>query len=420
MMTEAQVLGAEMERVDPLLPTLFDRDSGFYSQIEKAPAEVVSARDMRIPLELRPGGYFGHFDPDGGDLGVGDGPTYDKAVINVAFLKHAIQWTKKAEWATDDKRKAVLNTFRTLLSKSMAEFRRNADSLCMTGGTGQLGTISAVSINSPTGYDTITLGTDGFGARLTRFGQKVHISTPSWTHKTYAGGPKQIAFHDLVNKQIRVATGITPAAADVLLVDGVVSSASNTPVSLLGVPYHHSNASTGTWLGFDRSLTPEIRANRVTASSALTLPFPRRAMNMIGDRCGIDNTYKAEAWMHPCQKQAYEELGQLVSVINKGAKEEGIDLYFNDNMQMAGAPVKTSFSWDKTRIDFIVKEVWKRAEMKPAGFYDVDGRRIFEIRGTSGGVATSQVFYLVTAFNLYVTNPAACAYIDTLTVPSGY
>lgn len=28
------------------------------------------------------------------------------------------------------------------------------------------------------------------------------------------------------------------------------------PLSLLGIPYHQSNATTGTWLGFDRSTYP--------------------------------------------------------------------------------------------------------------------------------------------------------------------
>jgi hypothetical protein len=124
--------------------------------------------------------------------------------------------------------------------------------------------------------------------------------------------------------------------------------------------------------------------------------------------------------MHPCQKQAYEELGQLVSIINKNPKQDALDLYFSDNMQMAGAPVKCSFSWDKSRIDFILNEVWGRAEMHPAGFYTVDGRKIFELRGASGGVKTSQIFYITASFNLFVNNPAACSYIDGLTVPTGY
>ena len=42
---EAQVVGTELERVLPQIKVLFDRDDTFYSQIEKRPVEIVSARD---------------------------------------------------------------------------------------------------------------------------------------------------------------------------------------------------------------------------------------------------------------------------------------------------------------------------------------------------------------------------------------
>jgi hypothetical protein len=107
-------------------------------------------------------------------------------------------------------------------------------------------------------------------------------------------------------------------------------------------------------------------------------------------------------------------------MIMKQAAPEKLNLYFGEGMQLAGAAVKPSYLWDKTRIDFVISEVWGRAEMHPAKFYDVDGRRIFEIRGATGGVATSQIFYITASFNLFVNNPAACSYIASLAVPSGY
>lgn len=416
MQTETMVVATELERVLPKVPTLFDRDDVFYSDIDKVPVEVVSARDMRIPLELRPGGYFGYFDPENGDLGVGDAPTFDKAVISTAYLKHAIQWTTKSEWATDDKRKAVLQNLREILAKSMKEFRRQVDSQCMTAGTGVLATVTSVATS--VGVDTYTCTTDGYGVRLLRFGQRVSVYNAARTTNRTAGGPVKISAIDLANKTFSVPAVAGAVATDVILPEGLTGS---TPVGLFGVPYHVSASTSGSWLGLTRSTTPEVVANRVNAnSSGLALPHGRLAINKIGDRVGMDNGFKPVAWMHPCQKQAYEELGQLVSIIQKQPKEDALNLYFNDNMQLAGAPIKTSFSWDKTRIDFIIRELWGRAEMKPAGFYEVDGRRIFEMRGPSGGVATSQVFYLIAAFNLFVKNPAACSYIDGLTVPTGY
>lgn len=417
-LNEAQVVATELEHVDEVLPMLFERDDKFFSRLEKRPVIKVSNRAMRIPLELRPGGDFAHFDPDGGDLGVGDGPTYDVATLQPAHLRQAIQWTKKAEWATDDKRKAIIDLVRQLTSKSMQEFRRNLDSISMTDGTGVMGTVTSLTTTTITN-DTILLNTDGFNARLLRYGMRINIYDATLaTQRTVPGNLPKIIFYDLANKTIRIdqtVAGIT--ATDKVVVAGVAGA---NPTSIFGVKYHHNSASTGTWLGFDRATTPEVRANRVAAGGAFALPFARLAINKVGDRVGEDTVKKVKAWMHPCQKQAYEAVGQLVSVIHKQPKDEALDMYFGDNMQMAGAPVETHFSWDKTRIDFIYEETWGRAEMHPCKFYDVDGRKIFELRGASGGVATSQVFYITVSFQEFVRNPAACVYIDTLAIPSGY
>lgn len=412
---ESQVAGLELERVIPKVRVLFERDDKFYANIKKRDVEKISNRQMRVPLELRPGGSFQYFNADGGDLGRGGGPTFDKAVLTSVFVSENIEYTKLTEWSTDDERKAVTNAVRRLTATALDELRRQLDSQMMQTGDGVIGVISNVATAG--GVDTYTLGTDGFGARLVRFGQTVQVFD---TALAVLKGSGVITKWDVENKIIDVTPAIAGAANTDKLVTNGISSPTALP-ALYGVPYHHSNASTGTWLGFSRSATPEIRANRVNAASAaLTLPLPRLAMNKIGNRVGIDNTFKPTAWMHPCQIQAYEEIGQLVSIIQKTAKAESLNMYFGEGMQMAGASVKSSFNWDKTRIDFIVDEVWGRGEILPIGFYTTDGRRIFEIRGPSGGVATAEIFYMVVGMQTFVTNPAACAYIDALAVPSGY
>lgn len=419
---EAQVVGAELERVLPKVPTLFDRDDVFFATIEKRPVEVISTRDMRAPLEIRTGGKTGYYNPDGGDMGRGDMPFFDKAIVNSVHLKHAVEFTTKTMWATDNNRKAVINAFRHNLATAMKEFRRQVDSQCMTDGTGTLGTITTVSTSG--GVDTYTLTTDGFGARLIRFGQNLNVFNSALTTCRTGGGTQNetsVTFYDLANKTINVTPSVTGATAgDLLVMSGLQST---PPTGLLGIKYHDSNASTGTWLGFDRSQNPEIRDNRVNGNnSALTLPLPRLAINKIGDRVGIKQRNKTTAWTHPAQQQAYEELGFNVIRVDKAAKEEGLDLYFNDNMRIAGAPLKVSYSWDRTRIDFIDTDVWGRAELHPPGFYQNpdNNQRVWEIRGTTGGVATSWIFYIVASFNLFMNNPAAAAHIDTLAVPAGY
>jgi hypothetical protein len=415
-LTEAQVTALELERVIPKIRVLFERDDKFFSNIKLRDVEKVSNRQMRVPLELRPGGSFQYFDPNGGDLGRGGGPTFDKAVVSCVFMSENIEYTKLAQWATDDARKAITNGVRRLTATALDEMRRQLDSQMMQAGNGVIGTITT---DTPAGgSNVITLTTDGFGARLLRFGQTVQVFDV--TLATLRGSGTITAW-DVENKTI----SITPQIAGVVATDLIVTAGLASPVSLpalLGVPYHHSNASTGTWLGFSRVTTPEIRSNRVNAaSSALTLPLPRLAINKIGNRVGQDNNFSPKAWLHPAQQQAYEEIGQQVSIIQKSAKEEGLNMYFSgNNMQLAGAPAKPSYNWDKTRIDFVTDEVWGRAEILPLGFYTTDGRKIFEIRGASGGVAAAEIFYMVVGMQTFVSNPAATAYIDALAVPTGY
>lgn len=414
-LVEAQVTALELERVIPKIRTLFERDDKFFANIKKRDVEKISNRQMRVPLELRPGGSFQYFNPDGGDLGRGGGPTFDKAVLTCVFVSENIEYTKLAQWATDDDRKSIINGVRRLTATALDELRRQLDAQMMQAGDGVIGVVTS---DTPAGgSNVVTLTTDGFGARLMRFGQTVQVFD---TTLATLRGSGVITFWDVENKIIN----ITPQIAGVTGTDKIVTNGVTTPTSLpalYGVPYHHSNASTGTWLGFSRSTTPEIRANRVNGlSAALTLPLPRLAINKIGNRVGLDNDFNPNAWMHPAQKAAYEEIGQLVSIINKAPKEESLNMYFGDNMTLAGSPVKCSFNWDKTRIDFVTDSVWGRGEILPVGFYTTDGRNIFEIRGASGGVATAEIFYMVVGMQTFVTNPAGCAFIDSLAVPSGY
>ena len=416
-------MAAELERVESKIPILFERDDVFYSKIEKRPGEVVSEISMRMPLEIHPSAVVGQFSSDGGDLGLGNMPDYDKAEINTVEIKIGLQWTSRRKYATDSARKAVLNTFRRDLASAMAEFRRANDSLCMTAGNGVLGIITTVTnVGGVGGTDTYTLTTDGFGARLLRMKQPFSVWDPTLTVLRNPGtlaGELVVSYIDVPNKVIQA----TNSPNNVQPGDLIVFSGNwvSPPASLLGIPYHANNSTIGTWLGFNRATTPEIRANRVQAGGFLALAMPRLAINKIGDRLGINKRKKLSACMHPCQKQQYEELGFEASIINKDAKEQGLDLYFNDNMRMAGAPVWESFSWDKTRIDFIDYDIWGRAEFYAPGWYkDDNGLRYFVTRGLSGGVATSNLAYIVAAWNLYPNNPAGISYIDTLTVPSGY
>jgi hypothetical protein len=416
-MSETQVVAAELERVDPRVPLLFERDAMFYANIEKRPVEIVSARDMRIPLEIRPGGYFGYFDTAGGDMGRGSGPSFEKALISTVNFRYAVEWHKKTQWATDDARKSVVNAVRHLLAVAMKEFRRMVDANLMTKGDGVIATASAQTGT----VVTCALATDGYGTRLLRIGQKINFYSADLltSHTPLESDEREILSidHDAKTFTYSGAT-IAAVVSGVKVVSSGLRGAS--PVGILGVPYHHDNSSTGAWLSLSRAAYPEVRAGRITASGALALPHARRALNKIGERLGMENGIKMKAWMHPCQVQQYESIAQLLMQVEKqNSAMQGVDTYF-EMKQLAGVPIQQHFNWDKTRIDYVVDEIWGRAEMHKAGFYEEEGRRMFEARGPSGGVAAATMFYLVASFNTFINNPPASVYISDLTIPAGY
>jgi len=208
--TESQVAALELEKVISKVRVLFERDDTFYAHIKKRDVEKISNRQMRIPLELRPGGAFHYFNPDGGDLGRGGGPTFDKAVVNCVFLTEVIEYTKLSQWSTDDARKAIVNSVRRLTATALDEMRRQLDSQLMQAGDGVIG---LVTTDTPAGgSNVISLTTDGFGARLMRYGQTVQIFDSTLA---VLKGSGVITQHDVENKTISLTPQIAAASATV-------------------------------------------------------------------------------------------------------------------------------------------------------------------------------------------------------------
>ena len=214
---ESVVAGTELERVLPKVTTVFESDDTFFGNIKKRDVEVVSYREMRAPMELRPGGRFQYFNPDGGDMGRGGGPTWDKAVVRPVFLSENIEYTKLTQWSTDDRRKSVINAVRRLTAGATVEIKRQLDAQ-LQPGTGQVGTI--VSVSTTSGVDTYTMDS-AFGARLVRYDQVVQIYD---TTLSIFRGKGVITLWDVENKLVSVTPSIPGAqATDVLVVDGITN-----------------------------------------------------------------------------------------------------------------------------------------------------------------------------------------------------
>lgn len=420
MQTVDEVLSTELERVDgERLQTAYDVDDTFYSEVERVAGKKVSSRSMRVPLKIRPGGKFGYYDPNNGDLGTGDATKYTHATLTVSHLKIAIQWTLEVELGTDSSNQAVIDAIRDNMADGMDEFRRHSEAQLQQAGTGVLAT--ATSVTPAAGIDTVVCTTDGQGVKLLRHGQRISVYNAARTTNRTAGGPVAITYIDYTTSTFKIPSVTGFIATDVILPEGLTGS---TPVALFGIPYHASNATSGAWLGLDRATNPEIVGSRVDGGgSALAFPLGRLALNRMSDRIGIKNArkLKPKIWTHVAQTAAYEALGNAVVMINKGSgKNEALDLYFGNNLSIAGVGIEENMLWNKKRMDFVLMSLYGRAVMKEPGWHTVAGRKVFEMRGPSGAVAASSISYVTSDWNLYHKSPGVNTYIDNLAIPSGY
>jgi hypothetical protein len=120
----AQTIALQLEKVRDKVPLLYERDDVLLSMIQqRGDIEKVSSRNMRLPLQLVPGGKAGSYSADGGDLGRGSGTTYDVAQVSPIFFRFAVEITKLVEYASNAREKAIENAVKREIASGMKQFR---------------------------------------------------------------------------------------------------------------------------------------------------------------------------------------------------------------------------------------------------------------------------------------------------------
>src|SRR5216683_1228946 len=390
----ANVVALQLEKVRDQVPLLYERDDILLTMIQqRGDVEKVSSRNMRLPLQVNPGGKAGSYNADGGDLGRGSGTAYDVAQVSPIFFRFAIEITKLVEYATTGRERAIENATKREVANGMKQFRAFLDKLMKTAGNGV----------------------------LVYVGQTVQVYDTTLTTNR---GTCNVTAADPINAQT-ITVDVVPTgtvATDVIVHDGLSGA---QPVSLFGIKYHQNAATTGTWLNLNRATYPvQLQTPRVNAgNAALTPSNVRLAINKVRKSLGINHVAKLIAYMAVEQEHAWENLGITVSqIIKEGGSSDGndLDLLFSGRKTMSGIPIKSSVNADQTRVDFLDLSHWGRAVLKDIDFYEVNGNTVFPIYGASGGLAASYIFYFDTAFQVWDDSPRTGAFIDTLARPSGY
>src|SRR6267142_5987041 len=410
----ANVIALQLEKVRDKVPLLYERDDILLTMIQqRGDVEKVSSRNMRLPLQVNPGGKAGSYNADGGDLGRGSGTAYDVAQVSPIFFRFAIEITKLVEYATNGRERAVENAAKREVANGMKQFRAFLDKRMQTAGNGVLGTINSIAST------TFTMAVPS-GAALVYVGQTVQIYDTTLTTNR---GTCNVVACDPINAQT-ITVDVVPGgtvATDVIVHDGLTGA---QPVSLFGIKYHQNAATTGTWLNLNRATYPvQLQTPRVNAASSALVPtYVRLAINKVRKALGINQLGKLIAYTSVEQEHAWENLGIAISTVVKegaGGRASDLDLLFTGKKTMSGIGLKTSINADQTRIDFLDMSHWGRAVMKDIDYFEVGGQTIFPPYGASGGLAAAMLYYFDTGFQVWNESPRSGSFVDALARPSG-
>jgi hypothetical protein len=394
----------QLEKTREILPDLFERNDTLWALMKvKGDVEKVSPRAMRLPFKTLPAGKFRQTDFDGADLGLGSSGKYTNGTITPLDFVTAVQTTKKQEYATDSKEKALFMVTKKDVGDAMWTLRASLDILLQTPGTGQIGILKSGS-----GTNSWTLDAP-FGAALILEGMTVNLYDTTFATKRV--GDYVVQTVDIENNIITVDQHTNAADTDLLVIEGLSGA---NPVSLFGLPYHHSNAATGTWLGLDRSLVPGIRTPAVNANGGTLTPFHLRlALNKSRLRLGVDSNPGEFFWYgHVAQEHAYEDIAEAqIQILKQNNANEGYEPFFRIE-SMAGVKFKPALHADPSRLDAIRIADWGRAEMKPIDYVKWgEGLYTLPLYGTSGGLKAAQIWYLGVSMQIWCDNPRAGTYI---------
>ncbi len=426
-LTGAGLLGEMYEKVDPNLYLLFENDKSFYFQLQKVSrTEEVSMRPYRIPMQFTPTGVTSGYDPDGGDMGVGNGPVIDHAELTPIYHLIRAKMTMKAQYTTDTSAKAVMKANTIILNDMVKTLQMAIDQRAQGPGNDQLGIIASVA------GSTATMQVPN-GANGVYDGASINIISADMTTLRNPAGPLTVQVHDEVESNVITFTTDISALGIVngdLIVDPFITPAN--PFGLFGIKYHQNNATTGTWQNLDRAAYPyNLRTTRVNAGgAALQHLYVMQVIAKMKKSIGIDKFQKGKykAYTNTDQEIAYKQLGINVQVINKmtpeGRASGPLDVLYSDGIELEGIPLlggQPSIRADQGRIDFLDMSRWLRVVTKEMSFYkNFDGQMWFQQYGDSGGIAASWLIYYDIGHQIGNTCPLAGGFIDNLSIPNLY
>lgn len=437
MPSNADVVAAQLEKVNKSLPDLFENSDTLSAWLRKqAKKERISGfnslqltgsagmNSFRIPVKTTPGGDYRAVNIDGGDFGGGSAMKLSYMTIGFFATALVVYLTQLELDATASDTQSVLNVLKKQLDSMLSEAHWYDDSGMFGDGTGVLA--AANGTGAPSGTNPTYQLEPNFGPQRLRVGMPVGVwDTTLATYKN--SGTVRVASFDVNAKTVTLSGTVTsPVNTDKITFDGLSASA---PLSVgsyrNGIYTFQNTATSGSTLGLSRSTTPEIVTPSVNASGPLVPAHALLLQDTIIQRRD-ENAYRnLVGLLHQTQRAALMLNGIAISEWQRGSKDKMIDLVpentkADSTVPLAGVLHRVAKKADRSRVDWINTKTYGFAELHPPKFHEVNGQRIFEDRSSTGTVKAAQYTIFKQADNLYNEDPGAGGVIYNLTLPTGY
>ena len=447
----AGAIAVELEKVIPTVPIQFMQDSIIFSRMQNFNQYKISDRLCRMPVLSQPGSIFTQFDPDSAynGMGLGSAEDYVTGVASICYFNQAVQVTARAQWATNDSVKAVVDVFKNSWKINLAQFRTNLESLlCISDGSGIIGTLSVTPPYSPEQDFLQVNNSNSFQAGCT-----YNVYTAGYAAFL---GPITVNSVDSANNIIYVPS--YPAG----LVDGCVFLVSGAPgtqtvsyspdvyttatisASLNGLPILDSNSVSGYWFGLAKDtvgLQGVLNSAYVDGDNDALTPqvfLQLESMLQRNNGSNVDDLMEFVVSANVDQVTAWESFSLFTSDYNGNAvggntafnKQEGTaEETRKDYLQkrrvktMSGHEIIGQGGNIKAlpqRIDLLNEKYLGRIETKPVSLYEVGGVTTFPAWVSGEGIAPVSLYYYVTGLQTTNIKPRASAFSDQLALPVGW
>jgi hypothetical protein len=418
--TNTNSIALQLEKVRTSVPMAFEAEDVLLDLFEeRGDIEKVSSRAVRVPIKLRPGGKATQGTGDFDDMGRGSGSIWDFATVSTLPLRFAVEVSKLAEYATDEKSKSVENVATEEVANGMEMFKAFLDRLTQTNGTGLLDNIGATYAGG--GSTTFPV----VNPNMFYYNQDIQVYNAAMT--VNRGICTVIAVDPLLKTiVVNVLPGGT-IAGDALVINIALGTSGANPSSLQGLQYSHVDSSAGSWQNLARSAYPEaLKTPHVAAGGAgLTPAMARLAMAKIERVLGVKRAQKEPlvAYMNIDMRAAWENTGIQISeiIMNDVTGKNMPDILREEAPKtMGGRRIITSIHALPARIDFIMLKHWWRAVTKAIDYFEEGGQTVFQLYGTSGGLLSGYIFYFEVFMQIGMDLPRFGAFIDGLALPAGY